>query len=91
MTRWSGSTCSPPARRTASAGETAPTEELLRALELPAQYTALLISGSNYLGSAPKPSGTVAYFENSPNNPDAGQSVKFDSGFSRRRTAAPPA
>ena len=54
------------------AGETAPTEELLRALELPAQYTALLVSGSNYLGAAPKPTGTVSYFETSPNNPGAG-------------------
>ena len=68
-----------------AAGETAPTEELLRALELPAQYTALLVSGSSYLGTAEKPSGTVAYFENSPNNPAAGQSVEFDSGFSRAK------
>ena len=74
-----------------AAGETAPTEELLRALELPAQYTSLLISGSNYLGAAAAPTGTVAYFENSPNNPSAGQQVSFNGSFSRtqrqRRTA----
>ena len=32
-------------------GETSPTEELLRALELPSQYTALLASGNDYLGA----------------------------------------
>jgi hypothetical protein len=66
-----------------AAGETAPTEELLRALELPAQYTALLMSGSNYLGATSMPTGTVAYFENSPNNPSAGQQVSFNGGFAR--------
>ena len=44
-------------------GETSPTEELLRALELPSQYTALLASGSDYLGAVPAPTGTIAYFE----------------------------
>lgn len=64
-------------------GETDPTEELLRALELPATYTALLVSGSNYLGAVPKPSGTVAYFETNPVNPTSTLTVNFDAGFSR--------
>src|SRR5262249_28161234 len=34
-------------------GETSPTEELLRALELPAEYTSLLASSGAYLGSVP--------------------------------------
>jgi PKD domain len=66
-------------------GETAPTQELLRALELPAQYTSLLVSGNNYLGSAPKPTGTVAYFESTPVNPAANQAVTFDASFSRAK------
>ena len=67
------------------AGETAPTEELLRALELPAQYTSLLVSNSNYLGASPAPTGTIAYFETSPVNPAAGASVTFDASFSRAK------
>ena len=51
-------------------GETSPTEELLRALELPAKYTALLVSGNEYLGAVPAPTGTVAYFETNPGQPD---------------------
>jgi hypothetical protein len=65
------------------AGYTSPTQELLRALELPATYTALLVSGSGYLGSAPKPSGTVAYFETDPVNPDSTNTVHFDASFAR--------
>ena len=68
------------------AGETAPTEELLRALELPAQYTALLISGNDYLGAVPKPSGTVAYFETRPVNPTSTNTVNFDASFSRAKS-----
>ncbi|HEX7312222.1 MAG TPA: PKD domain-containing protein [Gaiellaceae bacterium] len=64
-------------------GETAPTEELLRALELPAQYTALLVSHDDYLGAAPKPKGTVAYFETDPVNPTSTLTVKFDASFAR--------
>ena len=59
-------------------GETAPTEELLRALELPSEYTALLITGNDYLGAAPKPTGTVAYFETDPANPTSTNTVHFD-------------
>jgi hypothetical protein len=65
------------------AGEEAPTQELLRALELPAQYTSMLISGNNYLGAVPKPTGTIAYFETDPVNPSATTTVHFDAGFSR--------
>jgi hypothetical protein len=64
-------------------GEADPTQELLRALELPATYTALLVSGSNYLGAVPKPTGTVAYFETNPVNPTSTTTVKFDASFSR--------
>ena len=51
-------------------GETAPTEELLRALELPATYTSLLVSGSNYLGAVPKPSGDRRVLRDEPGEPD---------------------
>jgi hypothetical protein len=64
-------------------GETVPTQELLRALELPAEYTSLLISGNDYLGAVPKPTGTVAYFETDPVRPSSTLTVKFDAGFSR--------
>jgi hypothetical protein len=67
-------------------GETAPTEELLRALELPAEYTALLITGNDYLGAAPKPAGTLAYFETDPVNPSSTFTVNFDAGFSRAKS-----
>jgi hypothetical protein len=63
--------------------ETAPTQELLRALELPSTYTALLVRGNDYLGSVPKPTGTVAYFETDPVNPTSTETVKFDASFAR--------
>jgi len=64
-------------------GETSPTEELLRALELPSQYTALLASGNDYLGAVPAPTGTIAYFETDPVKPSATKTVKFDASFAR--------
>ena len=64
-------------------GETSPTEELLRALELPSQYTALLASGNDYLGAAPAPTGTIAYFETNPVKPTATKTVTFDATFAR--------
>jgi hypothetical protein len=67
----------------AVAGETAPSEELIRALELPATYTSLLLSGSNYLGSTAAPTGNVAYFETDPVKPTGTQTVRFDASFSR--------
>src|SRR4051795_11416156 len=63
--------------------ESQPTQELLRALELPATYTALLVSGPKYLGAVPAPTGTVAYFETDPVNPASTLTVKFDAGFAR--------
>jgi len=66
-------------------GETVPTEELLRALELPATYTALLASKSDYLGSAPAPDGAIAYFETDPVNPRTTLTVTFDAKFARKK------
>src|SRR5215467_13550404 len=67
-------------------GETHPSEELVRALELPAQYTSLLISGSNYLGSAPMPTGTLAYFETDPVNASSTLNVNFNAKFARTKS-----
>ncbi len=63
--------------------ESQPTQELLRALELPATYTALLVSNNKYLGAVPAPTGTVAYFETDPVNPTSTTTVKFDASFAR--------
>jgi hypothetical protein len=63
--------------------ESQPTQELLRALELPATYTALLVSNNKYLGAVPAPTGTVAYFETSPVNPTSTTTVSFDASFAR--------
>jgi hypothetical protein len=60
-----------------------PTEELKRALELPAQWTSLLLAGDGALGATAKPTAPVAYFETSPVRPDATRTVTFDGGFSR--------
>ena len=59
-----------------------PTEELKRALELPAEWTSLLLSGDGALGATTQPSA-VAYFETSPVEPDTTRTVTFDAGFSR--------
>jgi len=64
-------------------GEASPTEELLRALELPAQYTSLLISGDDYLGAVPEPKSTHAYFESDPVDPTGTRTVTFDASFAR--------
>jgi hypothetical protein len=63
----------------------APTEELKRALELPAQWTSLLLAGGNYLGATARPSGPVAYFETTPTRATGTLTVTFDAGFSRDR------
>jgi len=60
-----------------------PTEELKRALELPAQWTSLLLAGDDYLGSTAHPTKPVAYFETTPAKPDSTFTVTFDAGFSR--------
>jgi PKD domain len=58
-----------------------PTEGLKRALELPAQWTGMLLG--NYLGAVPQPDAPVAYFETMPARPDTTLTVTFDAGFSR--------
>jgi hypothetical protein len=63
--------------------ESKPTEELIRALELPATYTALLVSGPKYLGAVDAPKSNVAYFETSPVNPASTKTVSFDASFAR--------
>ncbi len=63
--------------------ESQPTQELIRALELPATYTALLVTNSKYLGADPAPKGNVAYFETSPVNPTQTKTVSFDASFAR--------
>jgi hypothetical protein len=60
-----------------------PTEELKRALELPAQWTSLLLAGDNYLGRAARPGRPIAYFETTPARPDTTLTVTFDASFSR--------
>jgi PKD domain len=64
-------------------GENSPTEELLRALELPAEYTSLLVSSDDYLGAVPKAQITHAYFESDPVNPTSTTTVTFDASFAR--------
>jgi PKD repeat protein len=63
--------------------ESQPTEELIRALELPATYTSLLITGDKYLGHVDAPKGAVAYFETDPVNPKSTRTVQFDASFAR--------
>jgi hypothetical protein len=62
------------------AGATQPTEELKRALELPAEWTSLLIAGDDYAGAAAKPTTPVAYFET---GPSSANTVSFDASFAR--------
>jgi hypothetical protein len=62
---------------------TQPTEELKRALELPAQWTSLLLANDGYLGAVPATGKPVAYFETSPVRPENTLTVTFDAGFSR--------
>jgi PKD repeat protein len=64
-------------------GQTQPTEELKRALELPAQWTSMLLAGDNYAGATAAPTTPVAYFETSPVNPTSTPTVSFDAGFAR--------
>jgi PKD domain len=63
--------------------ESQPTEELIRALELPATYTALLVSNPKYAGAVDAPKGSIAYFETSPVNPTDTKTVSFDASFAR--------
>ncbi len=65
------------------AGPEQPTEELVRALELPAQWTSLLLAGDHYLGATERRKAPVAYFETDPVRPTSALTVRFDAGFSR--------
>lgn len=65
-----------------------PTEELKRALELPAQWTSLLLGGDDYLGATDQPKKPVAYFETNPVKPDSTLTVTFDAGFSRDKNGS---
>jgi PKD domain len=65
-----------------AAGAEQPTEELKRALELPAEWTSLLIAGDDYAGATAKPTAPVAYFETSPATPSS-TTVGFDASFAR--------
>ena len=65
------------------AGPGQPSVELERALELPAQWTSLLLAGDHYLGSTAHPISPVAYFETNPVKPDSTLTVTFNAGFSR--------
>jgi PKD domain len=60
-----------------------PTQELSRALELPAEWTSLLLSGDRYLGATDRPDHPVAYFETTPARPTSTRTVTFDASFSR--------
>jgi hypothetical protein len=65
------------------AGPGQPSTELERALDLPAEWTSLLLAGDHYLGSTAHPSSPVAYFETNPVKPDSTLTVTFNAGFSR--------
>jgi hypothetical protein len=66
-----------------------PTAELQRALELPAQWTSMLLANDNYLGSAAAPTGPLAYFETDPVNPTTTLKVTFDASFARNDKGSP--
>jgi PKD domain-containing protein len=65
-----------------------PTEELKRGLELPAQWTSLLLAGDHYLGATARPKAPVAYFETDPVKPTSTRTVTFDAGFARDKTGS---
>lgn len=65
------------------AGPGQPSTELERALELPAEWTSLLLTGNHYLGSTARPDSPIAYFETDPVKPDTTRTVTFSAGFSR--------
>ena len=65
-----------------------PSVELQRALELPAQWTALLLTGNHYLGSTAQPKSPVAYFETGPVTPRSTRTVTFNAGFSRNASGS---
>ena len=65
-------------------GVAAPSQELIRALELPSTWTSYLLAGDSYAGSAAVGTRPLAYFEASQAaNPGGGAEVTFDASFSR--------
>src|SRR5205807_7088048 len=58
-----------------------PSQELLRALELPSTWTDYLVARDAYAGSVRQPGAPVAYFETNPVKP-TDTTVAFDGGFS---------
>jgi hypothetical protein len=64
-------------------GPAAPTEELKRALELPAEWTSLLLANDSYVGSTAAPSKPLAYFETDPVKPTSTRTVQFNASFAR--------
>ena len=62
-------------------GPASPSEELRRALELPATWTSYLVARGEYAGASPRPSGPVAYFETDPVHPSNTTTVRFDGRF----------
>jgi PKD domain len=64
-------------------GVSQPSEELRRALELPATWTDYLIQQSGYGGSVTKAQHPIAYFETGPAKPTTTNTVTFDASFSR--------
>jgi PKD domain len=64
-------------------GPAAPTEELRRALELPAEWTSLLLANDSYLGSTRRLSKPLAYFETDPVKPTSTRTIQFNASFAR--------
>ena len=79
-------------RRTARPRRAAsqPTEELKRALELPAQWTSMLLAGDDYLGATAAPTTPVAYFETEPGQPDVDARPSPSTRASPATTTAAP-
>ncbi len=65
-------------------GVNQPSEELRRALELPATWTDYLIQQDPYAGAVAAPTtDPIAYFETTPAKPTTTNTVTFDASFSR--------
>jgi hypothetical protein len=60
-----------------------PSEELRRALELPATWTDYLIQKDAYAGASARRQAPIAYFETDPAKPTTTNNVTFDASFSR--------
>ncbi|HKE81855.1 MAG TPA: PKD domain-containing protein [Solirubrobacteraceae bacterium] len=67
-----------------AAGVTDPSQELLRALELPSTWTGYLLARDEYAGATPQGKNPIAYFETDPVDPSGTRTVSFDGSFSRK-------